>query len=132
MVPRLKILEEENVDIIVGLPNTEQVRESFAIQLFQFINNLAIKTGRKRFTLHIVSIKPRPMYIEDLRFLLQHNIAYTLVLRYYRHDLEKINELVKALKRESSYVYGFVFHDFKELSDLLRSHGVEVEEVEQR
>ncbi len=129
MIPRLKILEEENVDILVGLPDTEQVYESFSIHLFQFINNIARSTGKKRFTLHIVSIKPRPLYIEELRLLLQNNIAYTIVIRYHGHDLEKIKDFVEELKKNDSHVYGFVYHDFKELSNLLRSQGLEVEEA---
>ncbi len=129
MLQRLRILEEENVDIIVGLPDAEQVYESFSIHLFQFINNIARSTGKKRFTLHVISIKPKPLYIEELRLLLQNNIAYTIVIRYRGHDLEKIKVFVEELKKNNFHVYGFVYHDFKELSNLLRSLGLEVEEA---
>jgi len=129
VISRLKVLEEENVDIIVGLPDTEQVYESFSIHLFYYVNNIARSTGKRRFTLHIVSIKPKPLYIEELRQFIQNNIVYTVVIRYYGCDLEKIKEYVEELKKNNPHIYGFVYHDFKELSNLLRSLDLEVEEV---
>ncbi len=122
----LRVLEEDNIHVIIGLG--EKGRDT-SIATYAAMARLSAEKRRRRFTVHVVSMKPRPLYMEDLRELLQSNIAYTITVRYHDFDFKKINELVEELLGEKRMVYGVVSSDLAELAKLLEEKGVPVEKV---
>ncbi len=122
----LKILEEDNIHVIVGLGSNGE-REAAAA--YAEMARRAASTRKRRFTLHVVSMKPYPIYLEDLRELILSNIAYTLTVRYHDFNLQKMDEFIQRLKEQNQDVFGVVSRDLAELSTLLKKHGVEIVEV---
>jgi hypothetical protein len=124
----LKVLEEDNIHIIVGLSDEEKT-SNIGVTLYTIMSRLAQRYGRRRFTIHVFTTKPRPIYIEDLREMLLNNIAYTIVLRYHDYNLEEAGKLVEKLVSDKKIVYGVVEGDQAELVSLLKNKGVTVEEI---
>ncbi len=124
----LKVLEEEDIHIIAGLSDEEKT-SNIGVALYTVMSRLAQKYNRRRFTIHVFTTKPRPIYIEDLREMLLNNIAYTIVLRYHDYNFEEAEKLVEELVRDKKIVYGIVEGDQAELVSLLKNKGVLVEEI---
>ncbi len=119
----LKVLEEENIHIIVGV-GLGEVNSS---KMYLVLSRLNRRYRRRRFTIHVVSSKPRPLYLEELRDVILNNITYTLVLRYYGYNLDRIKEIVDQAQKSGSPVYGVVLGDFQEISRVFESLGIEYE-----
>lgn len=119
----LKILEEENIHVIVGVGPGE-VDSS---RMYLVLSRLSRRYGRRRFTIHVVSSKPRPLHLEELRGILLKNIAYTLVLRYHGYSPEGVRNIVDLARRSGSPVHGIVLGDFHEIARVFESLGIEYE-----
>ncbi len=119
----LKILEEENIHVIIGIGPSE----TSLSKIYPILYRLSRKYKRRRFTIHVVSNKPRPLYLEELRDLILNNITYTFVLRYHGYSPEGIENIVNLARESGSPVYGIVLGDFQEVSHVLESLGVEHE-----
>ncbi len=122
----LKVLEEDNIHLIVGLG--EKGRDT-SIASYATMSRLSAEKHKRRFTIHVVTMKPSPLYMEDLRELLQSNIAYTITVRYHDFDFQKISRLLEELKKEEKIIYGVVSSDLAELAKLLEEKGIPVEKV---
>lgn len=122
----LKVLEDESIHVIIGVKGNE---EGVSVATYSILSRLAGKYGVRRFTLHVVSYKPRPQYIEEIRSLIQNNIVYTLVVRYLGFDFEEIRNRINMLKQQNRPVYGIVSGDLEELASLFQSLGVPYERI---
>jgi hypothetical protein len=122
----LKVLEEDNVHVIIGLGDKGK---EVSIAAYNEISRINMKEKKRRFTLHVVSMKPRPLYFEDLRDVVLNNISLTLTIRYQGFDFEKIGKLVDRIKGENGEVIGIVSSDLEELAKLLEEKGVPVTRV---
>jgi hypothetical protein len=122
----LKVLEEDNVHVIIGLGNKGK---EASLAAYNEISKISMREKKRRFTLHVVSMKPRPLYFEDLRDVVLNNISLTLTIRYQDFDFEKIGKLVDQIKAENEKVIGVVSSDLEELVKLLEEKGVPVTRV---
>lgn len=122
----LKVLEDNSIHVIIGVKNNG---DGIAVATYSVLSRLAGRHGIKRFTLHVVSYKPRPQYIEEIRSLIQSNIAYTLVIRYLGFDFKEIRNRINMLRQRNIPVYGIVSSDLEELASLLQSLGVPCERI---
>ncbi len=122
----LKVLEDDNVHIVIGVKGNG---DGVSAATYSILSRLAGKHKVRRFTLHVVSYKPRPQYIEEIRPLIQSNIAYTLVVRYLGFDFEEIKRQIIMLKQQNRPIYGIVSGDLEELASLFQSLGVPYEKI---
>lgn len=125
----IKILEENNIHIVLGLENGEISDADISRILYGQLAKLAYRHGTRRFTLHVVSIKPRPLYLEDLRNFIQNNIVYSLVIRYHDLNFQELNKIVNDLLAKNKHVYGIVEKEFAELASFLEGKGIEVVKI---
>ncbi len=122
----LKILEENNIHVILGLG--ENSRDKM-IATYNVLARLSMNTGKRRFTIHVVTPKPRPLYFETLRGLLSHNIAYTIIVRYHNLDTKQLEALIDKLRSDGKTIYGIITGDLRELSEFLKSRNIPYEEI---
>ena len=119
----LRVLEENNTYVILGFNGKGS---DVALVAYNELTRISAKTRCRRFTLFIVTNKPSPYYIEDLRYALQNNIAYTIVMRYVGLDMEKLSRLIDEIKSSGKPLIGVVESDMEEISRLLEEKGVRV------
>ncbi len=66
----------------------------------------ASSKGFRKFTIHVISKTPSPLYLEKLRSLIQNNIAYTITIRHHSYSEEEIKGLLRELKNIPHKVLG--------------------------
>lgn len=123
----LKVLEEENIHVIIGLGGDTD--KGKIISAYAVLNRLGMERRRRRFTLHVVSPKPRPLYFEELRDLVLNNITYTLVIRYNDLGYGELGKLVDEIKSMGGEVYGIVIGDLGELARLFEEKNIPYERI---
>ena len=119
----LCVLEENNTHVILGFNGKGS---DVALVAYNELARISARTKCRRFTFFIVTNKPSPYYIEDLRYVLQNNIAYTIVMRYEGLDMEKLSRLIDEIKSSGKPLIGVVESDMEEISRLLEEKGVQV------
>ncbi len=119
----LRVLEENNTYVILGFNGKGS---DVALAAYNELAKISAKTRCRRFTIFIVTNKPSPYYIEDMRYVLQNNIAYTIVLRYVGLDMEKLSRLIDEVKDSSKPLIGVVESEMEEVSRLLEEKQVRV------
>ncbi len=122
----LRVLEENNTYVILGFNGKGP---DVALAAYNELARISAKTRCRRFTFFIVTNKPSPYYIEDMRYVLQNNIAYTIVLRYVGLNMEKLSQLIDEVKGSSKPLFGVVESEMEEVSRLLEEKGVQVVRV---
>ncbi|NPA99135.1 MAG: hypothetical protein GXO43_07130 [Crenarchaeota archaeon] len=122
----LRVLEENNAYVVLGFNGKGS---EVALTAYNEMSRLSAETGCRRFTLLIATNKPSPYYIEDLRYVLQNNIAYTIVLRYVGLNMERLSRLIEEIKSTGRPLIGVVESDMEEISRLLEEKQVKVERV---
>lgn len=122
----LKILEDENIHVVMGIGENGQGK---MIAAYAIINSLSLKYKRRRFTLHIVSPKPRPLYFEELRDMILNNIAYTFVVRYSDLNYEHLDKLVEEIRSMNKPIYGIVAGDLGELESFFKTRNIPYEKI---
>ncbi|WP_244372411.1 hypothetical protein [Staphylothermus marinus] len=125
----LKVLEEDNIHVVVGVGGEENSTIDRSGVIYSELVRLANKYNKRRFTLHVVSDKPRPLYIENIRSLIQNNIVYSLTIRYHNLNFEELEKIINDLLARNKLVYGVVEEEFAELISFLRNKGVEVVKI---
>ncbi len=119
----LRVLEDNNSYIILGFNGKGS---DVALTAYNKLAKMSVETGCHRFTIFIVTNKPSPYYIEDLRYVLQNNIAFTLVLRYIGLNMDKLSRIIDEIKRSGKPLIGVVESEMEEVSRLLEEKQVQV------
>ncbi len=119
----LRVLEEGNSYVILGFNGKGS---DVALTAYNKLAKMSAETRCRRFTLFIVTNKPSPYYIEDLRYVLQNNIAFTLVLRYIGLDMDKLSKIIDEIKGSGKPLIGVVESEMEEVSRLLEERQVQV------
>ncbi|ADI32041.1 hypothetical protein [Staphylothermus hellenicus] len=125
----LKVLEEDNIHVIIGVGGEENYDTDRSGAIYSELVRLANKHNKRRFTLHIVTDKPRPLYIENIRSLIQNNIVYSLTIRYHNLNFEELEKIINDLHAQNKLVYGVVEEEFAELVSFLKNKGIEVVKI---
>ena len=128
MFSPLKILEKDPIHILLiyrdGLP------QDFPRKLLNFIMLRTTDLRKRRVVVHVLTNKPDPFYLEDLRDIIFNNLHLTLTIRSYKLDCSVAEDLIKTLVMVGVNYYFFVDKKLDECIKLLRSRGIDPNIIE--
>jgi len=113
----LKPVEENALFVFLiyrSLPNSNTIND-----IFRRINSILIKTGLRRIVFYVYSNDGNPYYLSILRDILQNNILYSIVTRYYELSLDEIIKTVDKAYSSGSKIIVFIDKNLNNIVDQL-------------
>lgn len=113
----LKPVEENALFVFLiyrSLPNSNTIND-----IFRRINSILIKTGLRRIVFYVYSNDGNPYYLSILRDILQNNILYSIVTRYYELSLDEIIKTVDKAYSSDSKIIVFIDKNLNNIVDQL-------------
>ncbi|MEM1676021.1 MAG: hypothetical protein QXX35_00760 [Desulfurococcaceae archaeon] len=113
----LKPVEENALFVFLiyrSLPNSNTIND-----IFRRINSILIKTGLRRIVFYVYSNDGNPYYLSILRDILQNNILYSIVTRYYELSLDEIIKTVDKAYSSGGKIIVFIDKNLNNIVDQL-------------
>ncbi len=106
MYKPISVLEENPLHVIIVY--SDSLPSDFFKKLSTFIMLQATRSRKRRVVLHVFTNRENPLYLEDLRGLIQNNVALTITTRHYRLEKKLVEELLGYLKEKNEEFYIFI------------------------
>ncbi|GEM_PF-3402253 len=117
MYKPISVLEENPLHVIIVY--SDSLPSDFFKKLSTFIMLQATRSRKRRVVLHVFTNRENPLYLEDLRDLIQNNVALTITTRHYRLEKKLVEELLGCLKEKNEEFYIFIEETTRKLVEPL-------------
>lgn len=109
----IKFLEEKPVHIIIVY--SSRLPEDLLKKITSFMRTQALRSKKYHVVIHVFTEREKPLYLADLRSLIQSIILLTITIRYYPLDTGMFEKLINDIKDRGEEFYVFIEEETKKI-----------------